>query len=131
MLIIFIQPRKLTTMGIILSHTKPVQMSYMYSRTYENYIPGSNCDRIRVDLTKMSESQLIARLRKSSNKQTAKWRTRIARYIMAANKMPDVGYYLFAETPHAKPFLKVENTNVDEIFDQLGQKWMFIRFTIC
>jgi hypothetical protein len=95
----------------------------------------STRDVIRVQIADKSGLLHISNLLlKSRNKETAKHRKQIVRCLMniylnpdMVEQLPHIGYYLFSDSDYSRPFLKIENTAAEPVFDPIGQKWLFVR----
>lgn len=124
-------------MGQIIDMFEPLSPRYLYSRTYQRFVPNTTCMTVRIETMDYATISNIHRLlRKSSNRNVSKYSRRVIRCLQfmhstptSVNEIDNIGYYLFRRN-NSTPFLKIEVSSTKEIFDVLGQKWYFVQFQV-
>lgn len=107
--------------------------NYSHSRTYQNFIPKSNCEVIAITTMTIENLKTVrAQLRKSRNLEIYLHQRSILRGLKRAIRtnpnICDVGYILFRT--QRSVILKIVNQKVDPIFDAIGQKWFYLDFQL-
>ena len=107
--------------------------TFVHSRTYDRFIPKSNCESFTIDAMIPNNIAKISRLLRSSKHiEIYIHRRSIMRCIkMAIIENPDirdVGYILFRT--QRSVILKIDNKEVHPLFDRIGQKWFYLDYNI-